>query len=123
MPRLPTMRVIGSQDISTTFGEPADMGVPSGEIRLALTPDRLGVVRHLGILAQFADGPAVGGDRLGGKLGTGGFVEEGRLHELIGEAGHGAADADAADVGTAAEAVHPAALADVTLHHRSPAAH
>ena len=43
-------------------------------------------------------------------------------HELVGKSGHGAADADAADVRAAADAAHPAALADVALHHRPPAA-
>ena len=43
-------------------------------------------------------------------------------HELVGEAGHGAADADAADVGAAADAGHPAALGDVAVDHRTPAA-
>src|SRR5262249_3091199 len=122
MPRLPTIRVIGSQDISTTFGTLPATGVPSWGIRLAMAPDGLGVVRGLSVLAQFADGAAVGPDGLGGQLGAGGLVEERRLHELVGEAGHGATDADPADVGAAAQAVHPAALADVTLYHRPPAA-
>src|SRR5262252_9823897 len=47
------------------------------------------------------------------------FVHEG--HELVGKAGHGAADADAADVGTAADAGHPPALGDVAHDHRTPA--
>src|SRR5262249_56969816 len=42
--------------------------------------------------------------------------------ELVGEAGHGAGDADAADVRAAADAVDPAALGHVALDHRSPAA-
>src|SRR5437016_2215255 len=87
-----------------------------------MSPLRLRVHRRLRVLAQLADGAAVGGDGLGGEFGAGRFVEEGRLHELVGEAGHRAADADAADVGAAANTVHPAALADVALHHRPPAA-
>src|SRR4029079_3252218 len=43
-------------------------------------------------------------------------------HELVGEAGHRAADADAAHVRAAAEAVHPAPLGDVAVDHRAPAA-
>src|SRR6266542_4539343 len=43
-------------------------------------------------------------------------------HELVGEAGHRAGDADPADVRAAADAVDPAALGDVALHHRAPAA-
>ena len=42
-------------------------------------------------------------------------------HELVGEAGHGAPDADPADVGAAADAAHPSALAHIALHDRSPA--
>ena len=42
-------------------------------------------------------------------------------HELVGKARHRAADADAADVRAAADARHPAALADVALHDRAPA--
>src|SRR4051794_20746891 len=87
-----------------------------------MSPLRLRIHGRLRVLAELADGAAVGGDGLGGEFGAGRLVEEGRLHELVGEAGHRAADADAADVGTAADAVHPAALADVALHHRPPAA-
>src|SRR6185295_3763284 len=50
---------------------------------------------------------------------AGGLVHE--RHELVGEAGHRAADADPADVGTAAHAVDPAALGHVALDHRAPA--
>jgi len=52
--------------------------------------------------------------------------ETGRLihkrHKFIGEAGHCTADADAADVCTAAYAVNPAVFADITLHDRPPTA-
>jgi hypothetical protein len=77
---------------------------------------------HAGGLPQLADGPTVGGDGLGGQLGPGRLVQEGRLQELVGEAGHGAADAPPAHRGTAADPVDPAALADVALHHGAPAA-
>src|SRR5580700_4015447 len=43
-------------------------------------------------------------------------------HELVGEPGHRAGDADAADVRAAAHAVDPAALGHVALDHWSPAA-
>src|SRR5690606_10345878 len=43
-------------------------------------------------------------------------------HELVRESGHGAADADATDVGATADTVHPAAFGDVAVHHRTPAA-
>src|SRR3954454_12154529 len=51
---------------------------------------------------------------------AGGLVHE--RHELVGEARHRAGDANAADVRTAADAVHPAALGDVAVDHRAPAA-
>src|SRR5690349_3447093 len=43
-------------------------------------------------------------------------------HELVGEAGHRAADADPADVRAAADAGHPPALGDVAVDDRPPAA-
>src|SRR5437764_14642424 len=88
----------------------------------ALSAVRYRIERVLRVLPQFADRPAIGGDRLGREAGAGRLVHEGGLHELVGEAGHGAADADTADVGAAADAVHPAAFADVALDDRSPAA-
>src|SRR5690348_4205703 len=45
-----------------------------------------------------------------------------KRHKFIGEARHGAADADAAHVRTAADAIHPAALRHVAVHNRPPAA-
>src|SRR5690606_5911688 len=42
-------------------------------------------------------------------------------HELVREPGHGAGDADPADVGAAADAVHPTALGHVAVDHRAPA--
>src|SRR5581483_3207626 len=42
--------------------------------------------------------------------------------ERVREARHGAPDADAADVRASAHAVDPAALGNVALHHRAPAA-
>src|SRR3954469_9425762 len=88
----------------------------------AVAPLGLSVVRLLRVLPELANSPAVSRDGLGGQLGPGWLFQEGRLHEFVGEPGHGAADADAADVGTAADAVDPAALADVALHDRAPAA-
>src|SRR3954452_25411843 len=43
-------------------------------------------------------------------------------HELVGEAGHRAADADAAHIRTASDSGHPAALGDVAVHDWAPAA-
>src|ERR1700682_6164653 len=51
---------------------------------------------------------------------TGRLIHEG--HELVGEARHRASDADAADVGATADTGHPAALGNVAVDHRSPAA-
>ena len=42
-------------------------------------------------------------------------------HEFVGEAGHRATDTDAADIGTATDASHPAPLADIALHDGPPA--
>src|SRR5204862_6553838 len=42
--------------------------------------------------------------------------------ELVGKAGHGAADADAAHLHAPAVAVDDAPLGDVALHHRAPTA-
>src|ERR1700686_1804106 len=48
-----------------------------------------------------------------------GFVHE--WHELVGEAGHGAADADAAYVWATANSGHPSPFRYVTVDHRPPA--
>src|SRR5579862_1267744 len=45
-----------------------------------------------------------------------------KRHELVRESWHGASDADAADIGTAANTAHPTALGHVAIHHRAPAA-
>src|SRR5437763_833628 len=113
MPRLPTIRVIGSQDISTSFRDSAGasragavtvaMGsllsglrvsrgvVSGGQVVAPVAPLRLLVGRGVGVAAQGPDNAAVDRDRIGGNGGAGGLVHEG--HELVGEAGHGAADA------------------------------
>src|SRR5579863_1138732 len=48
------------------------------------------------------------------------FVHE--RHEFVRETWHRAADTNAADVRTTADSAHPAALGNVTLYDRSPAA-
>jgi hypothetical protein len=63
---------------------------------------------------------AVRGDRRRRKHRAGRRLRE--RQELVGEARHGAADANAADVRAPAYAGHPAALADIALHHWTPAA-
>src|SRR5215472_6185917 len=97
--------------------------------RLLVAGPELGALRPpLGLLVQRARGePAKGADDApvhhGGR---GRHPRTRRLvherHELVGEAGHGAGDADAADVRAAADAVDPAALGHVALDHRAPAA-
>ena len=85
-----------------------------------MPPFRLFVVRVVCELPQATDGSAVHGDGRGGKLRAGRLLHKG--HELVGKAGHGATDADAAHVGTAADAVHPAAFSHIAVDDRSPAA-
>src|SRR3954470_4284317 len=135
MPRLPTMRVIGSHAISTRpvfwpvvgFGAVAVMaglsergGLVAGAQPPALRPPAGFLVDGLRRdVAQLADHHPVGAARGPGDLASRRGVHE--RHELVGEAGHRASDADAADVGAAADAVDPAALGDVALHDRAPA--
>src|SRR3954452_15556520 len=130
MPRLPTIRVIGSHDISTTFrlgdlvsrlgvvtvamvylllvvGSVVGRGdIPGGELAAAMPTPRLLVRRLVRHRAEAADDLAVERDEGGGHDGAGGFVHDG--HELVGEAGHGPGNADAAAVWAAADARHPA---------------
>src|SRR3954471_20373397 len=134
MPRLPTIRVIGSQAISTSsvcFAPVVSFSVAvivrsprllvAGAQFSALgTPGRLLVGRALGEAAQRADDRAVHPAGGAGHGGTGRLVHE--RHELVGEARHRAGDADAADVGAAADPVDPSALGDVALDDRPPAA-
>src|SRR3954465_781753 len=119
MPRLPTIRVIGSHDISTSllfwagasrlgsvtvakvsllFLARAIVGrgmVAGGKLVAAVAPLRLLVGRLVGHRPQVADDTAVNVDEGGGHDRAGRLVHEG--HELVGEAGHGTSDADAAD--------------------------
>src|SRR5262249_35720089 len=83
-------------------------------------PLRFLVHRRLGVRPQGANAAAIHRDGGGRELGAGRFVQE--RHELLGEAGHGAANANAADAGAAADAGHPAALAHIDLDDRAPAA-
>src|ERR1700689_626915 len=135
MPRLPTIRVIGSQVISVSSASSAPVdGRYSSEVivcspRLLVAGTEFGALRaplrfliqRLGREApQTADNRAVhaaGGrrDRRARRL-----VHE--RHELVREAGHRAGDADAAYVRAAAHAVDPAPLGHVALDHGAPAA-
>src|SRR5690242_1177021 len=144
MPRLPTMRVIGSQFISTRFPflpETSFVGavmvlirsllmpchallvsswmVSGGQFRAPMTPLRLFVDGTLGYRAQGANGTAVSAHGCTGDPCSRRLIH--KRHELIWEAGHGAADADAAHVGTAPDSGHPAAFGNVAVHHRPPA--
>src|SRR5690242_10434381 len=118
MPRLPTIRVIGSHDISTSF--PGTLGaarcgsvtvamlsllsrylagpvgcwvIAGGQLAAAVPPLRLLVDRGVGEPPELADELPVQAGELRGDHAAGGLVHEG--HELVGEAGHGAGDADA----------------------------
>src|SRR6516164_5725476 len=70
--------------------------------------------------AQRSHHAAIDADLGGRELGAGRLVHE--RHELVRKARHGATDANAPDVGAAADAGHPAALAHVAIHDRTPAA-
>src|SRR5215208_6209689 len=101
MPRLPTILVIGSQDMSTTLPASgvtlsrvaiADLLVPPpglvarGELAVVVAPLGLLVHRLVGHAAQLADRPPVDADRAGRDAASGRRVHE--RHELVGEAGH-----------------------------------
>src|ERR1700683_932262 len=151
MPRLPTMRVIGSQFISTRFFDllgtscvgavmvligiaplPSQSGfcsmavligsrvIPGGQFRAGMPPLRLFVYGVLGYGPQRTDRAPIHADSGAGNMGAWRFIH--KWHELVGEARHGAADANAADVGTTTDASHPAAFGHVAVHDRAPAA-
>src|SRR5499433_3131127 len=140
MPRLPTIRVIGSQAISTKpvssavviallYSLPArgtarawSPGLLEArqELVALLAPLRLLVGGLRGEAAKGADHGAVHRAGRRGDLRSRRLVHE--RHELVREAGHGAGDADAAHVRAAAHAVDPAALGHVAFDHRAPAA-
>src|ERR1700680_18607 len=141
MPRLPTMRVMGSQFISTKFRRLLELSTPGcsvvamefflssvsmrsiacRESRTGMAPFRFFVYGRIRDSAEGADHPAVTTNNSCGKAGAWGFVHEG--HELVGKARHRAAYADSADIRAAADASHPTAFRDVTINHWPPAAH
>src|ERR1700684_4399049 len=119
MPRLPTIRVIGSHDISTTLGSSVVViAVPSpSSPGLLIAAEQLGTLRApLRLLVRGLRGEAAQGPDHGPvhAAGGGGHLRPWRLvherHELVREAGHRAGDADAAHVRAAADPVDPAAL-------------
>src|SRR5215472_18403260 len=130
MPRLPTIRVMGSQAISVSWPvvSPSVVVIArspcllvAGEKFAALRPPLGFLVRGAaGEAAEGTDGGAVHLACRGGHPRAWRLVHE--RHELVREAGHCARDADAADVGAAADAIDPAALGHVALDHRPPAA-
>src|ERR1700752_3473495 len=147
MPRLPTMRVIGSHAISTSWPGSRAACEGSGmivvirmllspqlparrrlresgphlpgasrsgfEFRARVPPVRLLVDRSTGDVPQAADDRSVHARSRGGPLAPRWLVHE--RHELVREAWHRAADADAADVRAAADSVDPSPLGDVAL--------
>src|SRR5581483_1333081 len=136
MPRLPTMRVIGSHAISTrpVFSSLVaragrsvvvirlpPLGPIAGEQLVARSSPLRFLVDRLGRdAAQAADEAAVRAAGRGRHPAARWLVHE--RHELVGEARRRAADADAAHVGAGADAVDPPALGDVALHDGAPAA-
>src|SRR3954454_23220361 len=120
MPRLPTMRVIGSHAMSTM--RPASGLMGSRVAAIALPPARLvarvemrALVPPLGFLvdglvgdaAQPPHGAAVDADQVRADPAAGRRVHE--RHKFVGKARNRAADADAADVRAPADSGHPAA--------------
>src|SRR3954451_10186073 len=101
-------------------GRPAPWVEAAGELGTVVTPLRFLVDGDVGDAAHPPDEGPVWLDDHAGEAATWRLVHE--RHELVREAGHGAADADAADVGAAAHAVHPAALGHVAVDDRPPAA-
>src|SRR5690349_19089346 len=138
MPRLPTMRVIGSHDISVrsvsfelgpdgvgrdwvvVIGSTSSRLVAGLQLGTTLTPLRFPVEGVLGESPQRLHGFAVHRAARGRDPPAGWFVHE--RHELVREARHRAADANATHVRAATDAVDPAALGHVAVDDRAPAA-
>src|SRR5262245_16893600 len=94
--------------------------IPGGQLRALVPPLRLLVDRIIGELAQRADHPAIDADQVRRHARAGRLVH--KRHKLIGEAGHGAADTDAADVWATPDAGHPAPFRNIAVDNRPPAA-
>src|SRR6202035_5424865 len=84
-----------------------------------MTPLRFLVGGPLCHRTQGTNCASVGTDRRTRNPGARGLVHE--RHELVRESRHGAADADAAHVGGAADTSHPSAFRYVAVHYWSPA--
>src|SRR6185312_7062957 len=146
MPRLPTIRVIGSQATSTRpsafsvsllglamvvvigrlppcrteLGCLPGAGRARGELGTSLTPLGFLIDRVGGHRTEATQRRTPGADHGGRQLAPRRLVHEG--HEFVGEARHSAANADAANIGAAPHAVHPAALGHIALDDWTPAA-
>src|SRR5262249_37715748 len=111
--------LLTGRHVSALLVAPA-RGVAGGELGAVVPPLRLlvhGLVRDR---PQPPDRRAVDAGDEGRHAADRRLVHE--RHELVGEARHRAADADAADVRAAPDAGHPAPLGDVAVDHRPPAA-
>src|SRR5262245_23275906 len=140
------MRVIGSHDISLTmtfwvgggacsvaivrvslswtggFPDLPARPIARGQLRPRMTPGRLLVVfvLHVTVAEVLEEGPVRERGEVGGHHAV--AVRAHERHVLVWEARHRAADADAAHVGAAADAVHPPAPGHVALGDRAFAA-
>src|SRR6185436_17528538 len=146
MPKLPTIRVMGSQATSTRpsafslsllgLAMVVVMGAcllavrglrclpgasrARGELGTRLTPLGFLVDRVLSHRTEATQGRTPGTDHRRRELAARGLVHE--RHELVGESGHRAADADATYVRASADPVQPTPLRDIALDHGAPAA-
>src|ERR1700677_1185168 len=124
MPRLPTIRVIGSQAISVSSGVSVIVSprllVASEQFGALRAPLRFLVDGLRRDVAKGADDAAVHAAGRGRHACARWLGHE--RHELVGEPGHRAGDTDATHVRAAADSVDPAALGYVALDDRAPAA-
>src|SRR6202030_2473613 len=81
-------------------------------------PAGLFVQRRLREAAQGVNGASISLNRSRRQKRTRWLIH--KRHKLVGKARHRTPDADAADVGTSANAAHPSTLAHVALNHRPP---
>src|SRR5262245_7199320 len=94
--------------------------VTGGERAALLSPGGLLVERGASEIAQRTHRAPIHQHRRRRHARAGRLIHE--RHELVGKPGHGAADANAADIRTAADAVDPTATRHVAVDHRAPAA-
>src|ERR1051326_4418685 len=94
--------------------------IAGGELWLRVAPFWFLVDARVCDRAQRADELAVLYNQRAGKCSSRRLVHE--RHEFVRKAGHGTCDANAADIRTATDPVHPTALGHVAIHYRSPTA-